>query len=137
MASHSLGFLGQPRGDFSNRILACRGQHLGKGRLLGLTPSSASVAGSAELNVNLGTMNGALEFDNLQQWHGPPGPIGTGTMWNDGDLDYRIAVMGNTFKQTGGGDSGIVTGAFLGAQHKGMGGTLKRDDLTAAFGGER
>ena len=56
--------------------------------------------------------------------------------WGDGDLGYSIDVHGNTFRQTGG-DDGILTGAFFGESHEGMGGTLEREDLTAAFGGTR
>ena len=61
---------------------------------------------------------------------------GTGTQWRDGHLAYTISVTGNTFRQTGG-DEGFLTGAFFGQSHEGMGGTLERDDLTAAFGGSR
>ena len=57
-------------------------------------------------------------------------------MWGDGDLGYTIAVNGNTFVQTGG-DTGTVTGAFLGRAHEGMGGVLERNDLSAGFGGKR
>lgn len=34
-------------------------------------------------------------------------------------------------------DDGFLTGAFFGHAHEGMGGTLERDDLTAALGGRR
>ena len=45
-------------------------------------------------------------------------------------------MSGNTFVQTGG-DEGYLTGGFFGESHEAMGGTLEREDLTAAFGGER
>ena len=35
------------------------------------------------------------------------------------------------------GDTGILTRAFFGRSHKGMGGTLERSDMIAAFGGSR
>ena len=57
-------------------------------------------------------------------------------MWGDGDLSYDIAVEGNVFARTGG-DDGQITGAFFGASHEGMGGTLVRDDLGAGFAGNR
>ena len=60
----------------------------------------------------------------------------SGATWRDGRLTYGIAVRGNTFVQTGG-DAGLVTGAFFGPSHEGMGGVLVRDDLSAAFGGKR
>lgn len=116
------------------------------GRLLGFTPSAEPVAGEAELAVALDTLAGALEFTELEHWTAgaAPGPAGTGTTWGDGDLGYVVAVRGNTFTRPTDidfiredGDDGIVTGAFFGTRHQAMGGTLQRDDLSAAFGGSR
>ena len=108
------------------------------GTLLGFTPGAEAVVGDARLGVNLGAMTGQADFTSLESWTAgeAPGNPGTGTQWGDGDLVYSIAVTGNTFKQTGG-DDGILTGAFFGESHEGMGGVLERDDLTAAFGGKR
>ena len=61
---------------------------------------------------------------------------GSGTTWGDGNLNYGIEVVGNTFVQTGG-DDGTVTGAFFDLQHEAMGGVLDRQDLAAGFGGTR
>ena len=114
------------------------------GRLLGLTPDAETVAGTADLSVNLGTLTGTVDFTGLEQWaaDAPPGELGTGAIWNDGDLRYDIEVRGNTFVQSGG-DSGTVTGAFFGPAHEGMGGVLERykvlehEKLSAGFGGKR
>ena len=108
------------------------------GRLLGLTPQARTVAGDADLSVHLTTLTGNMSFTGLESWaaNTAPGAIGTGAVWGDGDLAYTVDVHGNTFVQTGG-DDGILTGAFFGAQHEGMGGTLVRDDMSAAFGGSR
>ena len=108
------------------------------GHLLGFTPAVETVAGSARLNVDLVTLDGALAFTDLEWWAAgaAPGDVGTGQKWGDGSLAYRLDVRGNTFIQTGG-DAGLVTGAFFGESHEAMGGTLERDDLTAAFGGKR
>ncbi|MDD9991661.1 MAG: hypothetical protein OXP75_07665 [Rhodospirillales bacterium] len=108
------------------------------GRLLGLTPDAETVAGAAALSVDLATLAGSADFTGLEQWaaDAPPGALGTGTVWHDGDLSYTIEVRGNTFVQTGG-DDGTVTGAFFGPAHEGMGGVLERDDLSAGFGGKR
>ena len=108
------------------------------GRLIGLTPQAETVAGAAALSVDLATLLGTADFTGLEQWmaDAAPGALGTGTMWNDGDLRYDIEVRGNTFVQTGG-DAGTVTGAFFGPAHEGMGGVLERDDLSAGFGGTR
>ena len=106
------------------------------GRLLGLTPSGETVAGAAGLSIDLASLDGDLDFTSLESWSGAPGEMGTGTMWGDGDLNYDIAVDGNVFARTGG-DEGVITGAFFGASHEGMGGTLVRDDLGAGFAGTR
>ena len=108
------------------------------GRLLGLTPSVETVAGSADLTVELTTLTGTVEFSELEHWspNAAPGTAGSGATWRDGSLSYRIAVRGNSFIQTGG-DAGIVTGGFFGPAQEGMGGVLVREDLSAGFGGER
>ena len=102
------------------------------GTLLGLTPTAASVAGDAEIGVNLRTLTGRANFTNLETWAvgAAPGEAGTGAMWGDGDLGYSIAVRGNTFRETGG-DAGRLTGVFVGASHEGAAGTLERSDLIA------
>ena len=108
------------------------------GRLLGLTPKAQAVAGAADLTIQLESLTGDIDFTDLESWtaHAAPGAIGTGTMWGDGDLAYTVEVSGNTFVETGG-DEGFVTGAFFGAEHEAMGGTLERTDLSAGFGGTR
>ena len=117
---------------------ALRGSATWTGRLLGLTPDARVVAGDADLTVRLATLTGDIDFTNLEAWAAgaPPGAIGTGGRWGDGDLVYTITVTGNNFVQTGG-DDGAVTGAFFGPKHESMGGTLKRTDLSAGFGGTR
>ena len=108
------------------------------GRLLGFTPAAEAVGGAADLAVELETLDGQLDFTELEHWgaNADPGPLGSGRIWGDGDLRYQLNVHGNTFVQTGG-DEGTVTGAFFGAAHEVMGGVLERTDLTAGFGGTR
>ena len=108
------------------------------GRLLGFTPQAEVVAGATDLTVTLGALTGRMDFTRLESWaaHETPGAVGTGDMWQDGDLSYGIEVRGNTFVQTGG-DDGTLTGAFFGASHAAMGGVLERDDLSAGFGGKQ
>lgn len=115
------------------------GSAIWSGRLLGLTPSGETVAGAAGLDVDLASLDGDLDFTSLEYWSGAPGELGTGTKWGDGDLSYDIAVEGNVFARTAptGGDEGVISGAFFGASHDGMGGTLVRDDLGAGFAGTR
>ena len=108
------------------------------GRLTGFTPGAEPVIGGARLGVDLSTREGDLAFSNLEYWTSgtTPGAPGSGAQWGDGSLSYDIRVRFNYFTQTGG-DEGVVTGAFLGPLHEGMGGVLERSDLTAAFGGKR
>ena len=108
------------------------------GRLLGFTSESESLAGATDMTINLSTLRGRIDFTGLEHWgvNATPRPIGSGTMWNDGDLRYSVIVRGNTFNQTGG-DAGEVTGAFFGARHEGMGGVVERIDMSAGFGGTR
>ena len=115
-----------------------RGRATWRGRLLGLTPRAEVVAGAAGMTVYLGTLDGDLDFTGLESWpaNAPPRATGTGRRWGDGDLSYGIEVYGNAFYATSG-DPGIVNGAFFGVAHEGMGGTLRRDDLAAGFGGRR
>ena len=118
-----------------NRSLT--GTAIWNGLVLGFTPDAEAVAGDARISVNLGTMTGGADFAGLESWAaGAPGDADTGSIWGDGDLRYRIAVHGNTFKRTGG-DDGTLTGIFTGPNHEGTAGTLERSDLTAAFGGKR
>ena len=126
-----------PDSDLADNA-ALTGTATWEGLLLGFTPDAKPVAGDAELGVNLDDLTGEAGFTSLESWVAgeAPGDVGTGTIWGDGDLGYSIAVNGNTFRQTGG-DDGILTGAFFGESHEGIGGTLERDDLTAAFGGNR
>ena len=114
------------------------GSVLWTGRLLGLTPHAETVAGAAEMTVDLPTLSGSLNLTGLEHWPADtaPGAAGSGATWRDGRLSYGIAVRGNTFIQTGG-DAGLVTGAFFGPSHEGMGGVLVREDLSAGFGGKR
>ena len=108
------------------------------GRLLGMTPQAETVAGAADMTVQLHTLRGTLDFTGLEKWaaHAGPGALGTGTQWGDGDLNYRIAANGPVFYETGG-DAGKVTGVFFGAGQQRMGGTLRRTDLAAGFGAQR
>ena len=108
------------------------------GRLLGFTSESQSLAGAADLTINLEALTGRIDFTGLEHWgvNAAPGPVGSGQAWNDGDLSYSVVVRGNTFYQSGG-DAGEVTGAFFGAGHEGMGGVVERSDMSAGFGGTR
>lgn len=103
-----------------------------------------AVEGLADLDVNLGSLAdrlsdltysvesfGRLQFSDMK-YLSPSGQ----DVWKTGGLEYNVVVQGNTFLNTDG-DDGVVSGAFFGPSHEGMGGTLEREDLAAAFGGSR
>ena len=126
-----------PRTDLANSSVLSEAVTW-SGRLLGTTPALEPVAGAADLAVALATLDGRLDFTDLESWgaNARPGTVGSGRTWGSGDLQYLLNVRGNTFAQTGG-DQGTITGAFFGRAHDAMGGVLQRTDLTAAFGGTR
>ena len=142
------GYVQSPYQALSDSVGA--GSAIWNGNLVGLTPGGEAVVGDARIDVNLGTMTGTSAFTDLEQWSAGvvPGATGTGTQWGDGDLHYTIAINGGettpgiaghsdyTLHGTGG-DLGILTGTFTGANHEGVAGTLVREDLAAAFGGAR
>ncbi len=107
-------------------------------RVLGFTRTGRIVAGAAELTVRFDTRAGTLRLTALESWPGgqPPGAVGSGTRWGEGDLVYDVVLLGNSFVRTGG-DAGQVTAGFFGGSHEGIAGVMERDDLVASFGGER
>lgn len=108
------------------------------GQAVGFTMNKEALMGNVGLTINLSTLTGDLEFDGLEYWtpDTAPGHVGSGIIWNDGDLAYSVRVFGNTFQRTSG-DEGIVTGSFYGSNHEAMGGTLDHPDMAVGFGGVR
>ena len=102
------------------------------GALVGFTPSREAVSGDATLRVNMSSLDGSAGFGNLRY-------RGSGRIWNDGELNYSVAVQGNRFHRTSG-DDGDLFGRFVDDGddfQRGAVGTLERPDLTAAFGASR
>ena len=108
------------------------------GRLLGLTPQAEAVAGAMDMTVRFDDLTGRLAFTEMEKWaaHAGIGTLGTGAQWGDGDLHYGIMLDGQMLVETGG-DAGEITGVFSGANRERVGGTLRRRDLSAGFGGTR
>ena len=125
-----------PSPPLTNRL---SGSASWSGRMIGLTPQAEAVAGAMGMSLQLSSLNGSLYFTDLEKWasHAAPGALGTGTQWGDGDLHYGIAVPDGTFITETGGDEGQITGVFFGSNHERVGGTLRRRDLAAGFGGKR
>ena len=112
-----------------------RGRVSWEGLLLGFSGASP-VAGDVALEVTLSRLNDAqdLKFRDIHF---------VNRFESDGDdrwfptrnLDYEVTIVENEFWHSS--DEGHITGAFLGPEHEGMGGTIKRTDLVGAFGGTR
>ena len=116
------------------------------GNLIGFSGPSP-IGGDAELQVGLATL---LDPDNEQDLRfrdiyflnrfEDSDFSDTSARWFDTrNIDYKVNVHGNGFRNVtdDGYEEGFVTGAFLGPQHEHMGGTVKRTDMVAAFGGTR
>ena len=112
------------------------------GALLGYSGPSP-IAGDAELEVALATLTDAENEQNLRfrdiffvNRFETADQSATSDRWFPArNIDYKVRVAGNGFANVDG--EGIVTGAFLGAEHEHMGGTVKRTDMIGAFGGSR
>lgn len=115
------------------------GSALWSGRIFGLTPQAEAVAGAVDMTVQLASLHGELDFTGLEKWapHARPGALGTGARWGDGDLHYALSLIDGQVFVEAGGDEGEITGVFFGSRHERMGGTLRRRDLSAGFGGTR
>lgn len=109
------------------------------GELVGFTPRQEAVHGVSALRVNIVELTGSATFTELEHWvaGAPPGTIGTGMQWGDGNLAYLIEFDGNYLRSTAAGDEGYVSGRFVGEQHEGVIGILEHPDLAASWGGAR
>lgn len=112
------------------------------GKLLGFSSQGNTVAGDAQIEINLNSMDGDTDFTDLEYWAGrthPKAP-GSGQNWGD-DLRYSVEVSQGRngedifFSTSALGDSeGSVSGNFVGSGHEGATGILEHPDLSAAFG---
>ena len=108
------------------------------GELVGFTPRREAVHGDSAIQVDLAGLNGSAAFTGLEHWSAgePPGSIGTGMRWGDGDLHYSINLDGNYLRSTTG-DEGYVSGRFVGERYEGAVGILEHPDLAAGWGALR
>ena len=123
-----------------NRSL--KGTATWEGWLLAYSGPSPLVGG-VELEVNMATLADTdskqdLRFRDiffLNRYQSE----GTDRWFDTRNIDYKINISGNGFRNVreDGYERGFVTGAFTGAEHEHMGGTLKRTDMVGAFGGSR
>ena len=129
----------EPNSDLSdNRRLF--GTATWNGNLLGFSGPSP-IAGDAQLQVRLPELSNEdsehdlrfrdiaflNRFDSDDPW------------FHVRDIDYKVTISGNLVLNVleSGYEEGIVSGYFMGAEHEHMGGTVKRTDMVAAFGGSR
>ena len=111
------------------------GNAMWQGVLLGVDTGHvglAPVSGSAEISVNLATMNGHSAFDDLTVH-----TDGTSRAFRSPSLRYDITVEGNSFSD----EDSRVTGGFYGPGHEETAGVVNDTrttvNLQAAFGGTR
>ena len=130
------------RGTYPDADLADNAELTGSatwdGSLLGFSGSSP-IAGDAQLQVHLATLSDDdneqdlrfrdIYFLNRFESNGPE------RWFYTRNIDYKVNVIGNSFLNVDG--EGFVTGALMGPNHEHMGGTVKRTDIVAAFGGSR
>ena len=127
------------RGRFPDSDLADNWRLAGRvsweGSLLGFSGPSP-IAGDVELDVMLSRLHMPqnlkfrdIYFLNRFESEGPDRwfPIR--------NLDYKVDIAGNGFSHWS--DEGLIYGTFLGPEHEGMAGTIKRTDFIGAFGGTR
>lgn len=130
-----------PRIDLADN-LSLAGTATWNGALLGFSGPSP-VAGDASLQVNMGRLSipnsehdlrfrdiyflNRFESRDADRW------------FHTRNIDYKVNITGNTFENVdrAGAEQGLVTGAFMGARHEHMSGTVKRTDMVGAFGGSR
>ena len=105
------------------------------GSLIGVdlgSPHLAPVFGDAEVNIDLATLQGNAEFNNLVVVNN-----GEAGAFRAPNLDYAIEVTGNTFSDSG----GRIEGGFFGPAHEEMAGVLRDEapnvNLLGGFGGTR
>ena len=127
------------RGRFPDSDLADNRGLMGRvsweGSLLGFSGVSP-IAGDVELDVMLNRLDAPQDlkfrdiyFLNRFESDGPDRWFPTR------NLDYKVDITGNGFLHWS--DKGLIRGTFLGSEHEGMAGTIKRTDLVGAFGGTR
>ena len=105
------------------------------GSLIGVDLGSSHLApvfGDAEVNIDLATLQGTAEFDNLVVVNN-----GEAGAFRAPNLDYAIEVTGNSFSDSG----GRIEGGFFGPAHEEMAGVLRDEapnvNLLGGFGGTR
>ena len=133
----------EPNMDLADNAVL-RGTATWEGSIIGFSGPSP-IIGDAELQVGLATLS---DPDNEQDLRfrdiffanrfEESDMSDTSVRWfHTRNIDYKVNVAGNTFVNVRGEgyEDGHVTGAFAGPRHEHMGGTVKRTDMVAAFGG--
>ena len=105
------------------------------GSLIGVdlhSPHLPPVFGDAEVTIDLATLEGSADFNNLTVVNN-----GATSTFRAPNLDYAIEVTGNSFSDSG----GRIAGGFFGPAHEEMAGVLRDEapnvNLLGGFGGAR
>ncbi len=123
-----------------NTELPASGKAVWNGSLVGVDLGRKRlppVTGDAELQVDLGTLDGTVQFSNLRVHLGNIREKTRANPFRQTRLSYEIDVTGNNFGDT----AGKVTGGFFGPAHQEMAGvvndTRPEVNLLGGFGGIR
>lgn len=108
-----------------------------KGGIVGVDSEQNLVFGDTIFDLELDTLEAVVLFHNLRarSLHNTNDfNIDKGRPWKRPHIGgYRVQITGNSFENTSAG----IEGRFFGPSHEYVGGTLRRSDLTAAFGARR
>ena len=117
----------------NNPYLSGRASWLGS--LLGFSGVSP-IIGGARLDVELSRLNEPqdLKFRDIAFFN-RLGSDDPDRWFPTRNLNYKVDIYGNGFWHSS--EEGQIAGFFLGENHEGMAGTIKRTDLVGAFGGTR
>ena len=131
----------EPSTDLADNALLT-GTATWNGNLLAYSGPSP-LFGAASLKVGLDTLGDSdaeqdLMFSNIFYLN-RHGSTSDARWFNTRNIDYKVSINGNLFFNITGDDyeDGLIAGAFMGAKHEHMGGTVKRTDMVGAFGGSR
>ncbi len=123
-----------------------RGTVTWSGSLLGFSGPSP-IAGDAELEVRMAALQDPegehdLRFRDIafvNRYESDDFSESSDRWFDTRNIDYKVGIIGNGFSNIDedGYEHGHVTGTFAGSRHEHMGGTLKRTDMVAAFGGSK
>ena len=105
-----------------------------EGPLLGFSGVSA-IAGEVRLDVVLSQLDSPQDFKVKDLYFLNREATSPDRWFPTRNINYKVDITDNVITHES--SAGHIAGHFLGKNHEGMGGTIKRTDLVGAFGGTR